>query len=727
MKYYAHSPRDGIPAQAYETHVSGVEKRAVKYADDLARYAKLDGKLLSRAVQKAASFHDLGKLDSANQEVLSGEKTARSLPQNHVDAGAAHFLAERHFSIAAAAAIEAHHIGFPDFIKEQNRGDAAFRDANIKAEVDAALPRLESIHDGLTKTDFSPETDEIEGDKSVFFRLLLSCLADADHSDTAAHYKKRPEKDNAVFLSPAERLRRLDEYVAGLGRDDCERAALRGEMYAACRAADVTSGVCSCDSPVGSGKTTAVMAHLLVQAKKRKLRRIFVVLPFTNIIRQSVDIYRKALVLPGEKAEDVVAELHHRADFESEEARRLTALWRAPIIVTTAVTFFETLASNTPATLRRLHELPGSAIFVDESHAALPARLLPLAWKWMNTYAKEWSCYWVLASGSQNRFWSLEEIAAGDLATDMPELVNDHLRKRLAKYEKQRIEYKCDLTPKSPEELAEWIAGFPGPRLAALNTVQNAAILADYFREHFGREHVEHLSTALTAADREKTLTRVQERLRSAGDADWTFVATSCVEAGVDLSFKTGFRELASLASLLQAAGRVNREGLYGKAEIWTFCTAEGGPFNANPGLKGSAEVLRRYFKSGAEIQPGLSAQAISDELKLCGLAKKSKNLLRDEKNWRFPLVESAFKVIETNARIAVVEKALADEIRRGGLDWRELQNNSVQIAKYKLDEMRAPEVLAGIFYWELGYDAFLGYMAGLVQLKKFEGAGMIL
>jgi len=83
------------------------------------------------------------------------------------------------------------------------------------------------------------------------------------------------------------------------------------------------------------------------------------------------------LVLPGENADEVVAELHHRADFESEDTRYLTALWRTPIIVTTAVAFFETLASNSTATLRRLHELPGSAIFVDESHAALPAKLLP--------------------------------------------------------------------------------------------------------------------------------------------------------------------------------------------------------------------------------------------------------------------------------------------------------------------------------------------------------------
>ena len=60
-------------------------------------------------------------------------------------------------------------------------------------------------------------------------------------------------------------------------------------------------------------------------------------------------IYRKALVLPGERPEDVVAEHHHQADFEDVSLRQLATLWRAPFIVTTAVQFFETLASHHPA------------------------------------------------------------------------------------------------------------------------------------------------------------------------------------------------------------------------------------------------------------------------------------------------------------------------------------------------------------------------------------------
>jgi CRISPR-associated endonuclease Cas3-HD len=773
MIYYAHSPKDGIPAQTYQAHIQGVLKKTAGYAALAGQFTALDAELLKRTVQDAAMFHDLGKLNKDNQRVLSGEnpgrsssrkeeksgrpsprkkeKSGRSLPRNHVDAGAALLLTDEHLSPFSAAAICAHHKGFRDFIEEQNNPKRAFRDTNIMVEVDGELHDLESLHNNLVHTgslntsgkppiadrsgqkkdtaspDHDHTHDAIQGDVSVFLRILLSCLADADHTDTAVHYGKYPKTERTATLRPAERLRKLDTYVAEMKNDADMRSVLRSEMYAACRSADAGANICSCGSPVGSGKTTAVMADMLAQADKRGLRRIFVILPFTNIIQQSVKVYREALVLPGENAEDVVAELHHRADFQDTEARQLTALWKSPIIVTTAVAFFETLASNSPATLRRLHALPGSAIFIDESHAALPARLLPLAWRWINIYAEEWGCYWVLASGSLSRFWHIKEIAGDGRPADVPEIVGEDLRGRLSGYEKQRIAYRYDPSPKCLDELAVWVTRFPGPRLVILNTVQNAALLADYFREHYGRENVEHLSTSLTAADREKTLERVRERLKSDKDTDWTLIATSCVEAGVDLSFRTGFRELASLVSLLQAAGRINRKGLYNDAEIWTFCLAVDGMLNANRELKNAATVLRGYFENGMDIGPELSTMSIDDEIKLYGLPPTAKKLTVHETHRSFPIVENEFNVIKRDTRIAVVDEIFAEKIQHNAGNWQDLQKNSVQIAKYKLDEVHSPEIMPGIYHWELGYDDFLGYMAGIIQFKKLEGEGMII
>jgi len=730
MNYFAHSPKDGIEAQTYAAHIRGVCALAKQYAQETGEYVGCDRAVLQQLVEEAAEYHDLGKLDRENQKVLSGEVTAKALPVHHWDAGVAHCLSDRQFSAFSAAVIQAHHIGFPDFPAEQNKGEMIFRDVGIAAHTDKTLPAFEAIHEKLIHPPSGTQIEEtVVGDRSVFLRMLLSCLADADHTDTARHYGKYPKKEPCISLKAAERLTRLDECVAALQRsgDVTERNVLRGEMYQSCRDADTNAGICSCDSPVGSGKTTAVIAHLLAQAQKRSFRRIFVVLPFTNIIRQSVRTYRDMLTLPGENPEEVVAELHHRADFESEDARHLTALWRAPIIVTTAVAFFETLASNSTATLRRLHELPGSAIFVDESHAALPASLLPIAWKWMKTLSAEWSCYWVLASGSMSRFWTIREIAGESDPLNVPEIADDTIRGKLAVYENNRITYHYDPTPKSTEALAKWIASFTGPRLVILNTVQSAAVLADCFAQKYGREKVEHLSTALTPNDREAALDCVKTRLANKLDSDWTLIATSCVEAGVDFSFRTGFRELGSLSSLLQAAGRINREGGNGDAEIWTFRIAEDGMLKLNPGLKQAGMVLKGYFEDNMLISPQLTTQSIADEIKLYRLGGKHKKLIEYENLQGFRYVEHDFKVIDSDTRLAVVDTAIAEVLRYGQVNWRELQKTSIQIAKYKLEELRIPLIMDGIYRWNLEYDSFLGYMAGIVKLKKYSSQALII
>jgi CRISPR/Cas system-associated endonuclease/helicase Cas3 len=369
-----------------------------------------------------------------------------------------------------------------------------------------------------------------------------------------------------------------------------------------------------------------------------------------------------------------------------------------------------------------LHELPGSAIFVDESHAALPAKLLPLAWRWIQTYADEWSCYWVLASGSLCQFWTIDELAQKNKDVSVPEIVDANLRMRLAGYENNRITYHHDLKPKNASALADWVRGFPGPRLVIVNTVQSAAVIAEYFRRKYGREHVEHLSTSLSPLHREQTLERIKARLADATDTDWTLVATSCVEAGVNLSFRTGFRELCPLVSVLQAAGRVNREGLFADTEMWVFTLVEDAMLRSNPGMKDGAEVLRGYLQQGVVIQPELSTDSIAQEIRRHGLSSTYNDLLEYEGTNCFITVEQEFKVIDHDTKTVVVDMELAERIRNHEkIDWRELQSNSVQIVYWRVDELRIQEIIEGtnLWRWNMLYDDFLGYMAGIVQLKR--------
>lgn len=712
----AHSARKNYPPQTYEAHVRGVCERAGKYAAEAECYSVKANGILSAIVRDSALLHDLGKLEERNQSVLCEQsRRRRHLPVDHTDAGSA--ALQKMGSGCAAMLVYSHHQGLPDLSTEfAARGCSIFRNGNaeVRAETDAALPALLRQHEALFPRKPNKEVQAYDGDPAVFLRMALSCLADADHGDTAAAFgqteKAMPE------LRPQERLAALDHYVSKFGETD-ERSSLRRELYQSCRSAEAHSGFSVCGSPVGSGKTTAVMAHLLEQACKRNARRIFVVLPYTSIIRQSVDIYRKALVLPGETPEDVVAELHSRADFEDIETRYLTALWRAPIVVTTAVAFFETLSSHNPAALRRLHELPGSLIFVDEAHSALPIRLLPLAWHWMNVLADEWSCYWVLASGSLVRYWELQPLSGLSMPQpEIAELVRPDLQRELSRYENSRITFRWREKPIGRKELPKWVQEAPGPRLLILNTVQSAAVIVADMAAEFGRTHVEHLSTALTPEDRGNTIDRIRRRLADPDDADWTLVATSCVEAGVDFSFRTGFREISSLLSLLQAAGRVNRHGRNTEAVMWSFPLQDDSMLPKNPALDVSATVLRSYFQKRLPITPELSTRSMQDELvrddscmsAICDFAEL-------EAAQQFRTLAQKFRVIDQKTVLAVPDDSMASAIAEGRASWQELQRHAVSVRKEKIVLWHLREIADGIYQWTLGYDSFLGYMHGVL------------
>lgn len=134
---------------------------------------------------------------------------------------------------------------------------------------------------------------------------------------------------------------------------------------------------------------------------------------------------------------------------------------------------------------------------------------------------------------------------------------------------------------------------------------------------------------------------------------------------------------------MLQASGRVNREGLLDDAEIWAFCILEDGMLKLNPGLKEPAAVLKGYFEGNRAIAPELSTQSLADEIALYGLSRKHKYLVTDEELQNFREVERNFKVIGSDTRLVVVDSTVVKRLQYGKVDWRELQKVSVQIVKF--------------------------------------------
>ncbi|MDY4222020.1 MAG: hypothetical protein SOX71_05930 [Candidatus Faecousia sp.] len=332
--------------------------------------------------------------------------------------------------------------------------------------------------------------------------------------------------------------------------------------------------------------------------------------------------------------------------------------------------------------------------------------------------ADEWSCYWVLASGSLVRYWELERLREIGMAQPkVTELVRYDLRNRLMAYEQNRIAFLHKKCPISRQELIEWIGNTPGPRLLILNTVQNAAVIASDMEQKYGRRCVEHLSTALTPEDRSKTINRIKKRLENIFDTEWTLVATSCVEAGVDFSFRTGFREMSSLLSLLQAAGRVNRHGKHADAKMWSFSLKDDSMLTKNKSIESSSAVLRNFFENDISISPELSTRSMNDEIihdDSC--MKEIKNLLEQENLMQFQTVDSKFEVIDNDTVTAVVDETLAKTIASGKGDWSTLQKKSVSVRRTKVKSWNMKAIAGDVYQWTLGYDDFLGYMYGVLN-----------
>jgi CRISPR-associated endonuclease/helicase Cas3 len=746
----AHSAHDGAPEQTYRAHVGEVIRLGMEFGREAAGFSPKWREPFLAALEMALNYHDLGKLDEIFQDDL--RRNRRQTRLNHVDAGVAHLLKGKHGEAVIAA--YAHHIGLPSRPEERAKNANGIAGMFRDLEKDAGSTGLKTHERSDSKlADYLVEHARIftpvvrpaaVGFSSLVRRLLLSCLVDADHSDTARHYgNERPVEPPKIRT--AERLAALDRYVAGLAakaNPESERERLRlelrQEVYRACRERAVKPGehLLSCGSSVGTGKTTAVMAHLLRVAAERQLRRVFVVLPFTNIIDQSVDVYRRGLRLPNETEPDmeaVVAAHHHRVEYESYELRHLASRWDSPVVVTTAVQFFEALAAKATAPLRKLHQVAGSAIFVDESHAAMPAALWPQMFRWLRELCDDWGCHLVLASGSLARFWELEDFIPASERRPIPELVSADVANRTNEFEDKRVHIRTQSDKFSLPNLAEFVLSKPGPRLVILNTVQSAAVLANHLREDCKLGlNVEHISTALTPLDRAKTVRRVRERLVSP-EKDWCLVATSCVEAGVDFSFRSAFRESWGLVNLLQIAGRASRSGEYQDTEVWDLRHDESGGLSLHPQAKVARGVLAYIFSECAKQQrqpsPGDCTEALRLELRndRGAQALRIEEIERAEKAADYPEVAKLCRIITADTQTVLVDQALAKRIesrdRTQLPSWRDIMQHSVQIWASRLDPGKLPVKPIGpggeLWAWIGQYDSFLGYMAWVVEALK--------
>ena len=530
--YLAHISPDGRE-QTVEEHLRGTSRLCGNFAAAFGEEKR--GRFLGLA-------HDIGKYSESFQKRLHGGPKV-----DHATAGALECAKAR--EEAMALCVLGHHGGLPDFGNPRTDCAGAPTGAGRmkKGLLAGGIPDYHWQGPLPYPGPLPAMTDPY--DLSMWVRMLYSCLVDADYLDTEGFMAQTPPMrtgaDSLYVL-----LERLNAYIAPWFPGNTELNKSRCAILSECmEKATNPRGVYSLTVPTGGGKTVSSLAFALKHAVARGLSRIIYVIPYTSIIEQNAGVFRKIL------GDNNVVEHHSGVSFDedgetngSNQFHRLAAEnWDAPVIVTTAVQFFESMYSNRPSQCRKLHNIANSVVIFDEAQMLPTCQLLPCVGA-MASLVSRFQSTVLLCTATQpvlgdlfRRFCPDRPIT--ELCDRVPELFRDF----------RRVTYR-DGGVLSDEALAEELRQ-QNQVLCIVNTRKAAQDLYALLPED-GRYH---LSTLMYPAHRKQVLETVRERLTRG--LPCRVVSTSLIEAGVDIDFPAVWREMAGLDSIAQAAGRCNREG----------------------------------------------------------------------------------------------------------------------------------------------------------------------
>lgn len=539
---------EGNRKQTVADHLNGTAQRSAAFAADFG--AADFGRLVGQA-------HDIGKYSQSFQKRLSGGPKV-----DHATAGA--IECAKINALMSACCVAGHHGGLPDFGSRDTDqpGDPTFV-GRLKRGIVGGIPPY--TWSGMLPQ-VPPEPDFQNDDylRSLWTRMLYSCLVDADYLDTEEFMSggsiRRGEYDALPVL-----LDRLEQHIERFFPPENELDRSRCQILNTCLDAGAgPKGIYSLTVPTGGGKTVASLAFALRHAVKNNMRRIIYVIPYTSIIEQNAEVFRQIL------GEQNVVEHHSGAAFDSDaetngtkSLQRLAAEnWDAPVIVTTAVQFFESFYSNRPSKCRKLHNIANSVIIFDEAQMLPNAHLKPCVGV-ISSLAAHFEATTVLCTATQPVLNDLiRSFAPGLPVTELcPNVSELYAQFRRVSFRNAREQSNTALA----EELSahSQVLCIVNSRKAAQEIYQDLAGDGNF-----------HLSTLMYPAHRQAVLQTVRKRLEDG--LPCRVVSTSLIEAGVDVDFPTVYREMAGLDSILQAAGRCNRNGKHpADQSIVTIFTGE--------------------------------------------------------------------------------------------------------------------------------------------------------
>ena len=662
--FHAHSANDKWEWHGLADHLRAVAEIAGRFCEPFGSYD---------AGYYAGLWHDIGKFSPEFQRYLAGE--LRRGP-DHKGAGAK--LALQHLE-PLALLVQGHHGGLPAM--RHCRGWVNEKDSNSATE-NAIIAAHQAIAQLEPQTPIMPpQWVNNEHRAEMWLRMVFSALIDADRLDTEAHFNPERATRRGTSLGMAELWQRFRERHQENVQTVAPASAVnevRSEVYAACLdAAEKPTGIFRLAVPTGGGKTLSGMGFALRHAEIHGLNRVIIAVPFISITQQTAGEYRKFL------GDEAVLEHHSSADLDDPDeydsettwARLASENWDAPIVVTTTVQLFDSLFSNRTSATRKLHNLAKSVIILDEAQA-LPPELLEPILDGLRDLSDNYDASVVLSTATQPAFRAIKPFADVNAVDIVPEP-----EKHFQSLKRVRYEWRTN-PPLSWDEVAAIMWETP-QALAVVNAKKDALALLDALND----ESALHLSTLLCGRHREAVITEIRRRL---GDGEGCrVVSTQVVEAGVDIDLPMVLRAIGPLDSIIQAAGRCNRNGkLPDKGRVIVFRPAEAStpPFGSYRTATGETSAM---LKSGfsdlddpdvvAEYFRRLYQDVDTDAKQVQGLRK----------DFDYPEVAKRFKMIDDDTVSAIVTSEEAFKAARKPEEWQQVFDAVAALRKGSNDARR--------------------------------------
>ena len=563
-------------------------RNTAKYASEALKAVGLE-----KTAYLAGLLHDCGKhtfrFKQYIEDAVVNEKEVKRGTVNHTFAGVKLILAKHAKYVGAndfqdltieliAYAIGAHH-GLFDCIKDKDESTFAYRLEKENIDSEEAIENfynecasedeiekllLEATDEIKNLADIIVSIDSTENYKepeipfyySLVCRLLTSAVIDADRKDTMEFEKNEVTKQ--LDLDWSRILANFNSYIENF-KTERDIDIARKAISAACAvAAQKPEGVYRLNVPTGGGKTLSSLRYSLEHAKKYHKKRMFFVMPLLSIIEQNAQEIRKAV------QDDSILLEHHsnviddeNSDVEELNKRELLIQsWDNPIVITTLVQLLNTMFLGKTSSVRRFASLCNSVIVFDEVQS-LPNTMLTLFNLTINFLVKKCHATVILCSATQPSFENAEHKLLSEVS-DLITLPSETLKV----FERVELVDKGSMSMEELSDFALEIIRSKKSLLVVCNTKREAKELFESLQaEVNGVIPMYHLSASMCTKHRKMIVESMKIDLSLPDPKQIVCVATQVIEAGVDISFNCVIRLQAGMDSIVQAAGRCNRNG----------------------------------------------------------------------------------------------------------------------------------------------------------------------